>query len=100
MYSADTIITHLNRPTEADRRLIKKAYAYAESAHSGHRRYSGEPYLSHVAAVGHMLAAMGMGPRTISAGLLHDIIEDTPVSSEDIQKEFGDEIKLCSLLRD
>lgn len=92
MTTAQQIVSNLQKPTEADRRLIEKAYAYAEKAHEGHQRYSGEPYMTHVAAVGRMIAEMGMGPRTIAAGLLHDTVEDTPVTSEDIRREFGDEI--------
>lgn len=92
MYTADEIIAQLNNPTEEDRRLIKDAYDYAAEAHKDFKRYSGEPYMVHTAAVGHKLAVMGMGPRTICAGLLHDSIEDTPVTSEDIKERFGDEV--------
>jgi guanosine-3',5'-bis(diphosphate) 3'-pyrophosphohydrolase len=92
MHSATEIVAQLNNPNEADRALIKKAYDFAAEAHKEHKRYSGEPYMTHTASVGYKLAAMGMGPRTICAGLLHDTIEDTPVTSEDIKKEFGDEI--------
>ena len=92
MHSVDEIIAQLNTPSDADCELVKKAYAYAEKAHKDHKRYSGDPYMIHTAAVGHKLAVMGMSPRTICAGLLHDAIEDTPVTSEDIKKEFGDEI--------
>jgi len=92
MYKADEIISQLNNPSESERDLIKKAYDYTAEAHKDHKRYSGEPYMTHTAAVGFKLAAMGMGPRTICAGLLHDTIEDTPVTSEDIEKEFGEEV--------
>ena len=92
MYSADEIIVQLDSPTDPDRALIQKAYDYAAEAHKNHKRYSGEPYMVHTAAVGYKLAAMGMGPRTICAGLLHDTIEDTPVTSEDLKNEFGDEV--------
>lgn len=92
MYTAETIIAQLNNPSEADAALVKKAYDYAAEAHKEHKRYSGEPYMTHTAAVGYKLAAMGMGPRTICAGLLHDTIEDTPVTSEDIKREFGKEV--------
>lgn len=78
--------------TKADRDLVLKAYEYAKKAHQGHKRYSGEPYLSHLASVGFMLAETSMGARTIAAGLLHDTIEDTSVTSEDLKKDFGDEI--------
>jgi len=92
MHSVSEIIAQLNNPTEPEKDLVKKAFSYAEKAHQEHRRYSGEPYMVHTAAVGYKLAEMGMGPRTICAGLLHDTIEDTPVTSEDIKNEFGEEI--------
>lgn len=92
MHTVDEIIAQLNNPTESDKELVKKAYAYTEEAHKEHKRYSGDPYMIHTAAVGYMLAEMGMAPRTISAGLLHDSVEDTWVTSEDIKKEFGEEI--------
>lgn len=92
MYSAAEIIGQLNSPSEADKALIKKAYDFAAEAHKEHKRFSGEPYMVHLAAVGYKLAAMGMGPRTVSAGLLHDTIEDTTVTSEDINQAFGEEI--------
>lgn len=92
MTSLADILKEISNATEADKQLITKAYNFAEIAHKGHTRYSGEPYLSHLAATSLRLAEMGMGPRTIAAGLLHDTIEDTAVSGEDIQREFGDEI--------
>jgi GTP pyrophosphokinase len=92
MVTAKDIIVELSSPTEADVMLINKAFELAQKAHEGHTRYSGEPYITHLAAVGLKLAQMGMGPRTIAAGLLHDVIEDTSVSAEDISKQFGDEI--------
>lgn len=92
MITAKEICAELSSPTEADRALIEKAYAFAQKAHEGHKRYSGEPYMTHVASVGFNLAQMGLGPRTIAAGLLHDTIEDTEVTEDDIRKEFGEEI--------
>lgn len=92
MIPVEKIIAELNHPSETDKTLIKKAYAFAQEAHKDHTRYSGEPYMIHLAAVGYKLASMGMGPRTISAGLLHDSIEDTPVTAEDIKQAFGEEI--------
>lgn len=92
MYSEKDIISLLHDPSKADVELIKHAYTYAQEAHKDHKRYSGEPYMLHLAAVGYKLADMGMGPRTISAGLLHDSIEDTAVTSEDIKNDFGQEI--------
>lgn len=82
----------MNEPTEADKALVRNAYEFASHAHRDHSRYSGEPYMQHVATVALRLAEMGMGPRTISAALLHDTIEDTGTTAEDIRNNFGDEI--------
>ncbi len=92
MTSAKDICAELSSPTEADCDLVTHAYNFAKEAHKDHTRYSGEPYMIHLAEVGHNLAKMGMGPRTIAAGLLHDTIEDTEVTAENIRNEFGDEI--------
>lgn len=92
MKTAADIIGQIHSTLPSDTELISKAYDFAASAHTGHVRYSGEPYMIHISNVGFKLAAMGMGPRTVAAGLLHDTIEDTPVTIEDIRREFGDEI--------
>lgn len=92
MTDVETILGQLVSPTEADKKLIERAYAFAKKAHEGHSRYSGEPYISHLVAVARMLAEMGMGTRTISAALLHDSIEDTEVKPADILDQFGEEI--------
>jgi GTP diphosphokinase / guanosine-3',5'-bis(diphosphate) 3'-diphosphatase len=92
MYTSRDIINQMNNATEADKHLVEKAYEWAARAHENHTRYSGEPYFTHVAAVGYKLAESGYGPRTIAAGLLHDTIEDTQLSVTDIKREFGDEI--------
>ena len=92
MTSLKDILASFTSSDSADRELVSRAYQFAEKAHEGHVRKSGEPYMIHTAAVAEQLAVMGMGPRTIAAGLLHDTIEDTPVTSEDIKQEFGDEI--------
>lgn len=88
----DTILKKLGSPTPADKELIVRAYEFTKKAHEGHMRYSGEPYLNHLASVAAMLAEIGMGSRTVAAGLLHDTIEDTKVTSEEIKDAFGDEI--------
>ena len=85
-------IVILEKPSVADKALIEKAFAFVEKAHAGHTRYSGEPYLNHLAAVGTKLAEMGRGARTVAAGLLHDVIEDTDITAETVLKEFGEEI--------
>ncbi len=92
MYTVTEIIGQIKSANPEDKELIKSAYTFAEIAHKDHTRYSGEPYMIHLASVGYKLAAMGMAPQTIAAGLLHDTIEDTPVTTEDIKKTFGDEI--------
>lgn len=92
VYSATEIIGQFASPTEADKQLIERAYALASEAHKEHTRYSGEPYMSHVAAVAFKLAEMGMGPRTVAAGLLHDTVEDTPITTQQIKEQFGEEI--------
>lgn len=92
MYTAKNIVALLNKPTDADKALVEHAYDFAEKAHRGHTRYSGEPYMTHVASVGYRLAEMGLGPNTIAAGLLHDTVEDTGVETEEIRREFGEEI--------
>lgn len=86
------IIATLPSPTQNDIELIRRAYAFADSAHQGHTRYSGEPYLNHLAHVAKMLAEIGMGATTVAAGLLHDIIEDTEITPAQLRDEFGDEI--------
>lgn len=92
MYTADEITAQIKHATNADRELIKRAYSCAQNAHKDFKRLSGEPYMIHPASIAYKLAAMGMEPKTICAGLLHDTIEDTSVSPEDIEREFGEEI--------
>ena len=71
---------------------MRRAYTYAAEAHEGQRRVSGGPYIEHPAAVALLLAQLGMDPATIAAAMLHDVPEDTSRTSEDIRREFGDEI--------
>ncbi len=73
---------------------IRRAYFYAEQAHEGQMRRSGDPYITHPLAVAHVLAIMHMDHECIMAGLLHDVIEDTEVSSEELAAEFSDEVAL------
>src|SRR6266513_2088819 len=77
---------------EGDAELIRRAYAYAAEAHLGQKRISGEPYITHPAAVAMLVAELGMDPATIAATLLHDVPEDTPKTNDDIRQQFGDEI--------
>ncbi len=74
------------------RRFISSAHDLAESAHHGQKRKSGEAYITHSLSVAKILAEIGMDSRTIAAGLLHDVPEDTSTSLEDLRKKFGDEV--------
>jgi GTP pyrophosphokinase/guanosine-3',5'-bis(diphosphate) 3'-pyrophosphohydrolase len=73
---------------------IRRAYHYADEAHQGQTRRSGEPYITHPLAVAHLLAIMHMDHECIMAGLLHDVIEDTPITSEQLSAEFGEQVTL------
>lgn len=80
--------------TLADRELILRAYRLAERAHEGQKRASGEPYVNHCLAVASILAELRVPPAVIAAGLLHDTVEDTSVTLEDIERDFGEEIAM------
>lgn len=79
-------------PSEEDKVWIKKAYDFAEKAHEGQKRHSGEPYFNHVFEVAKILSEFGMDTKTVIAGLLHDTIEDTKVTEEDLDREFGEDV--------
>ncbi|MBU2101627.1 RelA/SpoT family protein [Patescibacteria group bacterium] len=72
--------------------VIGRAYKFAEDAHRGQLRKSGEPYFSHALITGETLQEWGLDESTIAAGLLHDVVEDTDVTDDELQKEFGEEI--------
>ena len=72
--------------------FIVKSYDVANEMHAGQIRKSGEPYLVHPVCVAEILAELGMDEETIAAGLLHDVIEDTSYSKEDMIREFGEEV--------
>ena len=75
-----------------DVEIIGKAYQIADNMHQGQLRKSGEPYMIHPAAVAIILAELGMDDETIVAGLLHDAVEDTDYTKEQLEKDFGPEI--------
>ena len=76
----------------ADRELVQRAYRVAEKAHRGQKRASGEPYVTHCLAVASILAELQVPTAVIAAGLLHDTVEDTKITLEDLQSDFGGEI--------
>ena len=80
-----------NRPHD-DLEIIRKAFDFSLKHHEGQTRASGEPYLIHPLEVAIVLADLKLDSTAIAAGLLHDAIEDTPVTNEDIQREFGDHV--------
>ncbi|MDL1965655.1 MAG: bifunctional (p)ppGpp synthetase/guanosine-3',5'-bis(diphosphate) 3'-pyrophosphohydrolase [Candidatus Desulfofervidus auxilii] len=88
----DIIDRVLSYNPNADVSLFRKAYIYAAKAHKGQLRLSGEPYLSHPLNVAFILAKMRLDVITVVCGLLHDTVEDTLVTIEDIKNQFGEEI--------
>lgn len=80
------------RYTPADQELIQRAFTFAQKAHKGQERVSGEPYVNHCVAVAMILAELQVPSEVVAAGLLHDTVEDTKVTLDDLRKEFGDEI--------
>lgn len=78
--------------TLADRELVMRAYRLAEQAHQHQMRISGEPYISHCVAVAGILTELRVPAAVIAAALMHDTVEDTDISLDDIRRDFGDEI--------
>ena len=77
---------------DSDCVMLERAYDYAENAHKNQKRASGEPYFIHPCAVADILMELGLDAATIAAALLHDVIEDTDSTAEDIKAAFGDEV--------
>src|SRR5436305_14776046 len=84
-------IYRANQP-RADTSLISRAYQVARAAHEGQVRRSGDPYIQHPLAVARILADLGLDDITLSAALLHDAVEDTGVTLEEVGSEFGDDV--------
>lgn len=78
--------------TDEDREILLRAYRYAEQMHANQKRASGEPYFTHPCAVAEILVDLGLDTPSVAAAFLHDVIEDTPATDEDIKKLFGAEI--------
>ncbi len=88
----EALFKSLPKLTPPERLLIQRAYDLASKAHAGQKRQSGDPYLIHCIAVAQILADLHMDAQTISAALLHDIVEDTPTSLDDLESTFGIEV--------
>jgi GTP pyrophosphokinase len=79
-------------PLVKDRELISRAFEFAKSAHQGQKRFSGEDYIIHPTRTALILSHLKLDARTIAAGLLHDVLDDTIITPEEMEKEFGKEI--------
>lgn len=86
------ILAAMTGRTDADTELVTKAYTFAKEAHENQIRYSGDPYFTHSAEVGYLLAQAGLDAQTVAAGLLHDSIEDAHVKPKTIEEKFGREV--------
>src|SRR5437867_10876592 len=71
--------------------MLERAYRFSERSHRGQQRASGEPYLSHPLEVASLLVGFKMDVTTVTAGLLHDVLEDTAATKADLEREFGGE---------
>ncbi len=93
----EALITNLDAATgylpPADRERINEAFRFAERAHEGVRRRSGEPYITHPVAVTELLAEMHLDANALMAGLLHDTVEDTGVTLDEIEHRFGEPVR-------
>jgi GTP pyrophosphokinase len=89
--SLETII---DRSPNFDKKLIRRAYDFMEKAHEGQKRYSGESYISHPVWIAKVVAQLNIGQEAVMAALLHDCVEDTNTTINDIASEFGDEVAL------
>lgn len=88
-----TVIDKINdNYTSEERSLLIKAYRYAEKMHENQKRASGEPYFTHPCAVAEILVDLGLDAPTVAAAFLHDVIEDTPATPDDVKREFGEEV--------
>ena len=96
-YQTQEILDLLPHLTEDEKTLLNKAADFAKLAHEGQFRKSGEPYYIHVFETAKNLAQYEMEAPTIAAGFLHDVLEDTPVTEEQMTTEFGEEI--CNLVK-
>ena len=93
LISLDTIYHELTaHHGDSDLDLIQRAYVFAARAHRGQTRKNGEPYIMHPLEVAHLVATLHLDAPSVCAGLLHDTVEDTEATHEDIRFHFGSEI--------
>ena len=83
-----------NRRPKADIKLIERAFELAERSHQGQLRKSGDPFISHPLGVAQILAELGLDDRTVAAALLHDSVEDTPLTLTEVDEEIGHDVAL------
>ena len=81
---------YISNPEDQD--MIRRAYEFAKERHTGQFRRSGEPYIQHPIEVAYICARLGSGPATIASAFLHDVVEDTDTSIEEIERNFGPEV--------
>ena len=91
---ADVIRSAKASHPKLDFSVVERAYQVAEKAHQGQTRKSGDPYITHPVAVAQLLADLGIGPAGLAAALLHDTVEDTDYSLDQLKVDFGDEIAM------
>ena len=89
---APLIAAYRDRHRKADTAMIEQAFEVARVAHADQVRRSGEPYIAHPLGVAMILADLGLDDVTIAAALLHDAVEDTPLTLADVESEFGDAV--------
>lgn len=92
--SVTELLEKLHKASPQGAELVEKAYFFAEEAHRGQRRNSGEEYIQHPLEVALILSELEMDEATIAAALLHDVVEDTRYTVEDIEREFGSQVAL------
>ncbi|MBQ4616638.1 MAG: bifunctional (p)ppGpp synthetase/guanosine-3',5'-bis(diphosphate) 3'-pyrophosphohydrolase [Mailhella sp.] len=91
--TADEIVEQLvSHMPDADIEMVRRAYDYASAAHAGQLRLSGDPYIMHPATVAYTLAEMGFDEHSVAAGLLHDTVEDTDSSIDELDELFGEQV--------
>ena len=91
--SVETLVNRIGSyNSDAEFDFLRRSYEFAEKAHGGQWRQSGEPYFTHCVATANVLTELKLDVRTVCAGLLHDVIEDTPVTREELSSLFGETI--------